>query len=84
MIQSASESSLLPNGSIANPTDLGKRIRAARRNARLSQQDLADACGVGRRFISELEAGKPTAQLGLTLTVLRNLGLQVTIESRDA
>lgn len=75
---------LIPNGSVDDPADLGSMVRSARRNARLSQQDLADACGVGRRFISELEAGKPTAQLGLALTVIRSLGLQVIIEQRNA
>lgn len=75
---------LIPNGSVDGPADLGSMVRSARRNARLSQQDLADACGVGRRFISELEAGKPTAQLGLALTVIRSLGLQVIIEQRNA
>lgn len=39
-----------------------------------AQTQLAHAAGVGVRFIVDLEAGKPTAQLGKTLQVLRCLG----------
>ena len=74
----------LPIGSMANAKALGQQVRAARRTAGLTQQDLADACGVGRRFISELESGKPTARLGLALNVIQNLGLSLRIEKRDA
>jgi transcriptional regulator with XRE-family HTH domain len=57
--------------------ELGKVIRAARKFQHLRQDE------VGRfshTFIGELEAGKPTAQIGKVLEALRELGLKVQIE----
>jgi DNA-binding XRE family transcriptional regulator len=42
----------------------------------LRQDDLALAVGVGRRFIIDLEAGKPTCQLGKALLVASAVGLR--------
>jgi y4mF family transcriptional regulator len=63
------------------PADVGKTIREARRAAGLTQGQLAGAAGVGVRFLIELEAGKPTVQLGKTLAVLDVLGCYVRIDS---
>ena len=52
------------------PVDIGNTIRAARKAQGLRQDELAAAANVGVRFLIELEAGKPTAQLGKTLSVL--------------
>jgi y4mF family transcriptional regulator len=60
--------------------ELGKIVREARREAGLTQGQLAGAAGVGNRFLIELEAGKPTAQLGKTLAVLAVLGCRVAID----
>lgn len=57
--------------------DLGRLIRQTRDRYEMTQADLAQAAGVGRRFISDLEAGKPTAELGKALTVCRALGLSL-------
>jgi len=43
-------------------------------------EDLALGAGVGVRFLSELERGKPTVRLAETLRVLAALGLTVRIE----
>jgi y4mF family transcriptional regulator len=61
------------------PKDLGTAIRAARRLQGLRQDQLAAAANVGVRFIVDLEAGKPTAQMGKTLTVLKALGLELAL-----
>jgi len=45
----------------------------------MRQDELAGAAGVGIRFVVELEAGKPTAQLGKVLQVLSALGCSVEI-----
>jgi DNA-binding XRE family transcriptional regulator len=41
----------------------------------LRQDDLALTSGVGRTFLIDLEAGKPTCQLGKSLVVAITLGL---------
>jgi y4mF family transcriptional regulator len=45
----------------------------------LTQPDLAMTAGVGLRFIVEVEKGKPTAQIGKVLRVLRTLGIAVAL-----
>ena len=45
----------------------------------LTQLDAAGLCGVGERFLSELERGKQSAELGKVLQVLRRLGLRLAL-----
>ena len=61
------------------PADIGDIVRTTRKAARLRQDELAGAAGVGLRFIVDLEAGKPTAQIGKTLQVLAALGCSLDI-----
>jgi hypothetical protein len=42
----------------------------------MSQDQLALATGVGRRFLIDLEAGKTSCQLGRSLVVAEALGLR--------
>ncbi len=62
--------------------DIGKFIRNERKKQGLTQDDLAGLSGTGRRFISELENGKPTIQLGKALLVLNALGLSAFIADK--
>lgn len=54
---------------------LGDVVRHARRRQSLSQAELASAAGTGRRFISDLEAGKPTLEFERLLKVCHALGI---------
>jgi transcriptional regulator with XRE-family HTH domain len=53
----------------------GALVRNRRRALKMTQDQLALATGVGRRFLIELEAGKPSCQLGRSLLVAKALGL---------
>jgi transcriptional regulator with XRE-family HTH domain len=53
----------------------GSMIRSRRRALGLSQDQVALVTGVGRRFLIDLEAGKPSCQLGRSLLVAEALGL---------
>jgi transcriptional regulator with XRE-family HTH domain len=64
----------------ARATDRVRLIRAARRARRLRLEDVALAAGVGIRYLSELERGKPTARLGEALRVVKSLGLELVME----
>lgn len=55
---------------------LGSLIRARREAMGLRLDDLAAATGVGRRFLHELETGKPSCQLGRSLAVAAAVGLR--------
>jgi y4mF family transcriptional regulator len=59
--------------------EVGDIVRTTRKAAGLRQDELAGAAGVGLRFIVDLEAGKPTAQIGKTLQVLSALGCSLDI-----
>lgn len=63
--------------------DIATTIKKERRALKLRQAELAAAAGVGVRFLIELEAGKPTAQLGKTLAVLNALGLDCDLVPRS-
>jgi len=54
----------------------GLLIRNRRKAMKMRQDQLALATGVGRRFLIELEAGKPSCQLGRSLLVAQALGLR--------
>ena len=69
---------------LITPDDLGRLVKKERKAMGLTQAELALASGTGIRFISDLENGKPTCQIGKTLTVLKTLGIRMTLSSRHS
>jgi y4mF family transcriptional regulator len=67
---------------VITAVDIGAVIRKKRKDDGLTLADAAALCGVGYRFMSDVENGKATVQLGKVLQVLNALGLDVYIESR--
>lgn len=63
--------------------DIGSAIRAKRQAIGLTQVELAQLAGVGERFLSELERGKATAELGKVLRVCLRVGLDLTLSPRN-
>ena len=61
------------------PAAIGEIVRSTRKACHMRQDELAGAAGVGVRFVVELEAGKPTAQLSKALQVLSALRCSVEI-----
>lgn len=55
----------------------GTLVRERRKALKMNQDELALATGVGRRFIIDLEAGKPTCELGRSLVVANAVGLRI-------
>ncbi|BBK38140.1 hypothetical protein STAQ_32180 [Allostella sp. ATCC 35155] len=72
------------NELIENANQLGVAIASARKALGLTQRELALAINSGERFIVELEAGKPTAQLGKALAAAHAVGLRLTAVGRSA
>ncbi len=62
----------------------GSLIRSRRQALAMSQDQLALATGVGRRFLIELEAGKATCHLGRSLVVAQALGLHPALQQSGA
>jgi HTH-type transcriptional regulator/antitoxin HipB len=67
---------------IYNPPELGELIRRRRRQLGLTQTEVAEVADTNLRFLSELERGKPTAQLENVLRVLATLGIQLEARIR--
>ena len=65
--------------SIRTSQEFGKPVAEARRALGLTQRELALAINSGERVIVDLEAGKPTAQLGKALAAARAVGLDLTV-----
>ncbi len=64
---------------ISRPQDLGALIRNFRTENGLNQSELAQQLQTSQRWVSHLENGKPTVQLGLVLRALNELGFTVSI-----
>lgn len=79
--------SIFPFGKIemiSTSFEFGRSLARARRGLGLTQRELALAIGVGERFIVDLEAGKPTAQLGKALAAAKAAGMRLTDLSESA
>jgi y4mF family transcriptional regulator len=61
----------------AAASTFGSLIRSRRKALKMRQAQLALATGVGRRFVIDLEAGKPSCQLGRSLLIAEALGLKL-------
>jgi len=65
--------------SIRTPAEIGTFIRVVRIASNLTQAEAAALSGVGGPFLSDLEGGKRTAQLGPTLAVCHSLGIEIRL-----
>lgn len=61
--------------------DLASAARGRRLDLGLNQAELAKRAGVSRKWLVEFEAGKPSAELGLAMRVLDELGLALDVTS---
>ena len=69
---------------IRSALDLGLEVRRVRKKMGMTQQRFADLAGVGRRFISELESGKPTLEFNRVMKVCQAAGIDVLASSRES
>ena len=67
---------------IRSVKDLGLAIRNERRRQGMTQAELAGLADVGVTFLSQLENGKESAEVGKVLRVLTMLGIDVIAEVR--
>ena len=62
---------------------LGRIVRRQRKAQNLTQAQAAGLCGVGVRFVHDLERGKPTVHLGKVLDVLETLGVRLHVQDEE-
>lgn len=61
------------------PEQIGKLVRETRKHLHVTQRNLALTSGTGLRFIIDLEHGKETCEIGKVLTILKTLGIRITL-----
>jgi HTH-type transcriptional regulator/antitoxin HipB len=76
--------SFMKDIAVSNAEQLGGLIRKKRQEKRLSQVALAGQIGVGRKWIINLEAGNPRAELGAILKALDVLNLHLSASDANS
>lgn len=66
---------------VLSPADLGKFLAELRATRGLTQAELADELGISRRYVYEIESGKPSLYSERLFATLRLLGARMTIEA---
>lgn len=67
---------------IRSVEELGEAIRTRRKELHYTQAFLAEFTGFSVSFISDVERGKATAEIGKILQLLMILGLDLSVERR--
>ena len=67
---------------ITSTMEFGRKIRNKRKKLGYTQAQLSEYTGFSTSFISDLENGKETAELGKALFLLQLLGLDLAINNR--
>ena len=67
---------------ITSTMEFGRTIRNKRKKLGYTQAQLSEYTGFSTSFISDLENGKETAELGKALFLLQLLGLDLVINNR--
>lgn len=70
-------------GKVTTAGELGNLVRRKRKEVGTLQESTAALSGVGTKFLSQLENGKETAELGKVLQVVKSLGLEIYIYPRS-
>jgi HTH-type transcriptional regulator / antitoxin HipB len=66
---------------IRTATDLGAFIRERRTRLGMDQISLAKKAGTSRKWLVEVEQGKPGAEIGLILRTLKSLEISIDLEA---
>jgi HTH-type transcriptional regulator/antitoxin HipB len=68
---------------IRTATDLGAFIRERRTKLGWDQVSLAKKAGTSRKWLVEVEQGKPGAEIGLILRTLKSLEISINLEANS-
>jgi y4mF family transcriptional regulator len=67
---------------IVDSKSLGEMIRERRKELNYTQAFLAEFTGLSVTFISDVERGKATAEIGKVIQLLHILGMDIFVERR--
>jgi transcriptional regulator with XRE-family HTH domain len=68
---------------LSSVQDAGVAIRTMRKRAGIRIDDFALTAGVSKQFMTDLENGKPSVQMGMVLSLLQRLNLRVSLDLPD-
>ena len=63
---------------VRSARDIGKLVKAARKAQGWTQTQLADKIGTHQWWVSHLENGRASTELGMVLRALKTLGVSLT------
>lgn len=69
---------------ITDSKTLGQAIRERRKELHYTQAYISEFTGLSVTFISDLERGKPTAEIEKTIRLVNILGLDLFVERRGS
>lgn len=67
---------------ITDAASLGNAIRLRRKELKYTQGYISEITGLSISFLSDLENGKLTCEIGKTIEVINLLGLDILVEDR--
>lgn len=67
---------------VTRPSDLGDFLRRQRQRRGLTQAEMADELGISRRYLVEIEQGKPSLYTDRLFALLRELDVVLRVETR--
>ena len=67
---------------VNNAADLGKALKKRRKELGYTQRYISEFTGFSISFISDLENGKSTAEIGKAIYLTNMLGLDITVNAR--
>lgn len=67
---------------INNATDFGRLLKKRRKELGYTQRYISEFTGFSISFISDLENGKSTAELGKAIYLANMLGLDIAVNAR--
>lgn len=68
---------------INNASDFGKVIKERRKKLGYTQKYISDFTGLSVSFISDLENGKSTIEIGKAFELAKVMGLNIELRERD-
>lgn len=69
-----------PWADVRSAAELGAFLRQAREHAGLSQEALADELGIDRKYLYQIESGRPTRYTQRLFALTRLLGVRITVD----
>lgn len=70
-------------GPVRSTAELGRLVRAHRKNKGLTLETVSGLGNLSTRFLSEFERGKETAEIGKILKTLKTLGLEISLQPKN-